>query len=50
MGFPAAVTEEAWNLGTELALIHALIFSLVATKRTILVAFPASFAGANATD
>ena len=28
MGFPAAVTEEVWNLGTELALIRALIFSL----------------------
>ena len=28
MGFPAAVTKEVRNLGTELTLIHAMIFSL----------------------
>ena len=28
MGFPAAVTEEVWNLGTELTLTHGILFSL----------------------
>lgn len=28
MGFPVAVTEEVWNLGTELTLTHSLLFTL----------------------
>ena len=28
MGFPAAVTAEVWDLGAELTLTHALLFSL----------------------
>lgn len=27
MGFPVAVTEEVWNLGTELTLTHSLLFT-----------------------
>jgi uncharacterized membrane protein len=57
LAFPVATTEEVWNLSIELswlriAAISLIVVSLfvslvsdftVAVKRTVLVAFPASF-------